>query len=187
MRTFIAVDLPAEVKARISDLVHRLKFAAPGGIGWAKVSDIHVTLKFLGEIEEAALASVERVVGEAASETPVFPLSVFGTGTFPPCSSRPRVLWIGLKESQALLDLQSRIEKRLETHGHPREDRPFRPHLTIGRVKSPAVPKILLDRLAEYEEVSFGDLTVLEVAVYRSVLRPQGPEHSVLFKGALRA
>lgn len=186
MRAFVAVDLPSEVQVRLSDLIHRLKFAAPRGVGWAGITDLHLTLKFLGEIEESGLAAVKDAVEKAASETPVFPLSFWGTGTFPPGSLRPRVLWVGLKESPPLLGLRERIETLLEERGFPRDDRSFHPHLTIGRVRSGSLPEAVFNRLDEYRKASFGGLEVREIAVYRSVLRPQGPEHTVLFKGDLR-
>ncbi|MBN1939408.1 MAG: RNA 2',3'-cyclic phosphodiesterase [Candidatus Aminicenantes bacterium] len=186
MRTFIAVDLTSEIKRRIADLVHRLKFAAPRGIGWANIADLHVTLKFLGEIGEATLPDIQKAVSKAASSAPSFPLSVYGTGTFPPGSRRPRVLWVGLRESPPLLDLHGRIENLMTGLGFPAEERAFRPHLTIGRVKSWPVTQALIGRLDEYRETLFGDLSVREVAVYHSVLHPQGAEHTILFREALR-
>jgi len=187
VRTFIAVDLPEPVKTRISDLVHRLKFAAPSGIGWVRIADLHLTVKFLGEIDETGLPAVENAVRTIAADTSVFPLSITGTGTFPPGSRKPRVIWIGIKDETVLPDLHGRLENSLAALGHPREDRPFHPHMTIGRVKTSGLPQALLDRLAEYASASFGDMEVREIVVYRSVLHPRGPEYTPLFKGALRA
>jgi len=187
MRTFIAVDLPEEIKARISGFVHKLKPAAPRGIGWSSVGDMHVTLKFLGEIEEPRLPAVFEAVRTVAAETPVFPLTVAGTGMFPPLSRHPRVLWIGLQDSPALTDLQDRLEAALEARDFPREQRPFHPHLTAARVKSTAVLRTLLDRFAEAEGALFGNMVVRELVVYQSILRPGGADHRPLLSGALRA
>ena len=187
MRIFIAVDLPAGIKTRISDFIHKLKPAAPLGIGWANLRDLHVTLKFLGEIEESRLPEIGVAVRAVAAATSVFPLTVAGTGTFPPHSSHPRVLWIGLEESPALLDFQDRLENSLEALGFPREQRPFHPHLTAARVKSAGVPQMLLDQFLRQDGASFGELEVRELVVFQSVLRPEGAEHRPLLSGALRS
>ena len=187
MRTFIAVDLPEEIKARISGFIQRLKPAAPRGIGWSSTGDLHVTLKFLGEIEESLLSAVGEAVRVVAAETPVFPLSVAGTGTFPPLSRHPRVLWIGLNDNPNLKDLQNRLENALEARGFPREQRPLHPHLTAARVKSAGIPQTLLDRFAEADGILFGNTDVRELVVYQSILKPGGAEHRPLLSGALRA
>jgi len=187
MRTFIAVDLPEEIKTRISGFIEKIKPLAPRGIGWASLADMHVTLKFLGEVEESRIPEIGAAVREAAAETPSFPLTVAGTGTFPPFSSHPRVLWIGLEESPALQDFQARLENGLEALGFPRETRPFHPHLTAARVKSAGVSRVLLDRFIGSDGALFGDMVVREVVVYQSILRPGGAEHRPLLSGALRA
>jgi len=187
MRTFIAVDLPAEIKTRISAFIQKLKSVAPRGIGWANLGDLHVTMKFLGEIEESRLSVIGEAVRAVAAETPVFPLTVAGTGTFPPLSRHPRVLWIGLEDSPALLDLQGRLENALEALGFPRELRPFHPHLTAARIKSAEVPRTLLDRFGKDDGALFGDMEVREIVVYQSILRPGGAEHRPMLSGALRS
>jgi 2'-5' RNA ligase len=186
MRTFIAVDLPAEIKDGISSFVQKIKRTAPGGISWTKIEDMHVTLKFLGEIEEAALEAIAGTVRMIAAETPMFPLTVAGTGTFPPGSPRPRVLWIGLAESVPLNTLNGRLEEALETLGFPRENRPFHPHLTAARVRAAGLPQRIIDRFVENQDVPFGNFEAREVVVYQSILRPAGAEHQPLFSGALR-
>ncbi|MCX6565522.1 MAG: RNA 2',3'-cyclic phosphodiesterase [Candidatus Aminicenantes bacterium] len=187
MRTFIAVDLPADIKTRISGFIQKLKSAAPRGIGWANFGDLHVTLKFLGEIEESCLLAIGEAVRTVAAETPIFPLTVAGTGAFPPLSRHPRVLWIGLEDSPMLLDLQGRLDNALEALGFPRDQRPFHPHLTAARVKSAEVPCMLLDRLAKDDGALFGNMEVREIVVYQSILRPGGAEHRPLLSGALRS
>ena len=186
MRTFIAIDLPEDVKASIAACVRRLKPLVSGGVSWARVDDIHLTLKFLGEIEASSLPAVEQALVSAARETDIFTLGVRGTGTFPGGTKRPRVLWVGLTESQALQRFQDRIETALEGAGFSREEKPFRPHLTLARVRTASVPSSLIRRLSESESAPFGDLVVREAVVYSSRLLPQGPQHEALFKAALR-
>jgi 2'-5' RNA ligase len=187
MRTFIAVDLPEEIKARIFGFIKKLKPASPRGIAWSSIGELHVTLKFLGEIEESRLLAVGEAVRAVAAETSVFPLSVAGTGTFPPLSRYPRVLWIGLNDNPALKDLRNRLDDALEARDFPREQRPFHPHLTAARVKSAGIPQTFLDRFAEADGVLFGNTDIRELVVYQSILKPGGAEHRPLLSGALRA
>jgi RNA 2',3'-cyclic 3'-phosphodiesterase len=186
MRTFIAVDLPAGIKAGISAFLQKIKRTSPGGISWANPADLHVTLKFLGEIDETAVETIGETVRKIAADTPVFSLAVAGTGTFPPHSSRPRVLWIGIEESPALGAFQSLLEQALEPLGFPREDRPFRPHLTAARVRSAGLPSRILESFTGNEAMTFGNFQVREAVLYQSILRPTGAEHRPLVSGGLR-
>ena len=186
MRTFIAVDPPDGIKAGISGFIQRIKRTAPGGIGWANPADFHLTLKFLGDVEEASAESIGDVVRGIAADTPVFPLTAAGTGFFPPRSPRPRVLWIGIEESAPLKALQGRLEDALEPLGFIREDRPFHPHLTAARIRSGSVPPRILEQFAAGSGLVFGDFLVREMIFYQSLLRPSGAEHRPLVSGVLR-
>ena len=141
MRTFIALDLDSEIKARLSDLLRRLRWRGPKGVSWARESGLHITFKFLGEIDEARAARVAETMQAAAAAVPDFALRVRGTGAFPPPPRPQRVLWVGTNEQAAVLDLQARLEVGLEGLGFDRESRPFHPHLTLGRVKSGSGPR----------------------------------------------
>jgi len=186
MRTFIAVDPPEEVKTRIHEFVRPFRQSYSRGIAWSSSRDLHVSLKFLGEVEDSRIPLVEQAVRSAAAAAAAFPVAVAGTGSFPPFSRHPRVLWIGLEESRALEDLQARLEEALEARGFPREARPFHPHLTAARIKSSGVPPPLIGRWAEAEGKPFGRMEVREIIVYRSLLRPGGAEHQPVFSEALR-
>ncbi len=185
MRTFIALDLDPEIKVRLSDLLRRLRWRGPKGISWARESGLHITLKFLGEIDEARAARVEETLKAAAAAVPAFALRVRGTGAFPPPPRPPRVFWVGTDEPAEVLDLQTRLEAGLESLGFDRESRPFHPHLTLGRVKSASGLSEATAELERVKEAEFGEMTVRKITLYQSTLRPDGAVYSVLTEGAL--
>jgi len=183
MRTFIAVDLAADIKINLSGFVRKLKRISPPAIHWVREEGMHVTLKFLGEIEENQAGVIGGHLRTMAGETPAFPLIVRGAGTFPPPPGNPRVLWIGLEENPPLQAFQERLETTLETLGFPRERRPFHPHLTLGRIKAPGGLGAVLEMIVKNGKTSWGEMMVKEVIFFRSVLKPFGAEYTPLFKG----
>jgi len=185
MRTFLALDLPSEIKSALADLLRKLKRVAPPAIGWARDSGLHLTLKFLGEIEESRLSEIVPRMKSVAERTPAFPLIVRGTGVFPPPPRPPRILWIGFDETPSLLDFHRRLEVELEVVGFPREVRPFQPHLTLGRIKAPGGLGAVLDIWMKNEKINWGDMIVREVVLFQSILRPSGAEYIPLQKGLL--
>jgi 2'-5' RNA ligase len=180
MRTFIAIDLNPEIKARISDLVRRLKRLDSGKIGWVKETGMHLTLKFLGEIDEGQAESVKSFLREVSGTAKSFGLSVKGTGFFPPAPKSPRVLWAGIVEQPHLLELQDRIESGLEKLGFSRESRPFHPHLTLGRVRSAAGLSGVLAELGKWKDFEFGEMTIRRFILMKSTLLSTGAEYSSL-------
>ena len=186
MRAFIAVDLAPEIKTVLSDLLRKLKRIAPPAIHWAREESMHVTLKFLGEIDENQAAGISRVIATIAGETPAFSLTVRGAGTFPPSPRPPRVLWVGLEECPPLLALQANLEAALEARGFPREKRPFHPHLTLGRIKAPGGLGAVLEAVRKNETSLWGEMTAGELVLFRSLLRPSGAEYTPLEKGIFR-
>ncbi len=178
-RTFVCIELPADVKKAINGLQHRLRPLAKGFISWARQEGLHITLKFLGDVAANRIDQVEQVVQSAAQDVPPFPITVSGTGGFPNLK-RPRVFWVGIEEAAGRLALmQSRIEEGMAGLGIAKEERPFTPHLTLGRVKdvtrvgdvSHELEKTLLEPMT---------FTAGEVIVMRSDLRPDGPVYTPL-------
>jgi 2'-5' RNA ligase len=179
MRTFIAVELTPELKAGLQDLIRRLK-GKGGDVKWAGAHGLHLTLKFLGEISAEEARTVEAVLRTVAGRHAAFPLEVKGTGVFPPEAKNPRVLWTAIEAGEALAALQRDLELELEKAGFPREERPFRPHLTLGRVKGSRGLRDTVAELERHRETVFGGMTVSRVAFFQSTLRPTGAEYSVL-------
>lgn len=184
MRTFIAVPFSAEARALLGELQTELRsFGAD--VRWTAVSSIHLTLKFLGEIEPAVLPGLVARLRAATAAEPTFTLRLRGLGGFPNLRN-PRVLWCGLEgDLQPLASLQQRVEQACLGAGFAPEERPFQPHLTLGRVRGKTNLQPLLDyiKIGSTVERAFD---VREFNIYQSTLRPQGALYSVLEKIDLR-
>jgi RNA 2',3'-cyclic 3'-phosphodiesterase len=172
IRTFVCIEVPAPIKDRIGRLQDELRTLGCQ-VSWVKPSNIHLTLKFLGEISISRLPRVSEAVELAAKSIRSFEISISGTGCFP-SSRNPRVLWVGMNPvAEELKHLNGSIEDFLSRSGFDRESKAFSPHLTIGRVRSPQASAQVAERL-----VSIGfDLEAFfarEVIVMRSDLSPTG-------------
>jgi 2'-5' RNA ligase len=183
MRIFVAIELEPPIKQALEDVVRKLKRTG-ADVRWVDGRGMHLTLKFLGEIAEAEVPSIEQAVKDATSAHGRFPLILRGTGTFPSGKS-PRVLWVGVTEEAGLMELQKAVEARLEAAGYPREGRPFHPHLTLGRVKSPSRLGEALAQLEKCRETVFGEMTAAKIALVESRLGPHGAEYRVVSEFAL--
>jgi 2'-5' RNA ligase len=184
MRTFIAVELEPAIKAALTSFLSRLKKAAPSRISWVRPEGMHLTLKFLGEIDAGRAGKVMKVMDAAAAATRPFLLRIRGTGCFP--SSRfPRVLWVGTAPSDDLDSLAARLESGLAAIGFEGESRPFHPHLTLGRVRSgPGAVRGAVTELELQANAEFGAMTAAKITMFESLLRPWGAEYHVLKESA---
>ncbi len=180
MRTFVAIDLTPDLKITLEALIRNIKKDATG-VKWVKSAGMHLTLKFLGEIPPEKVADIIGLLKTIANNHPTFLLKLKGTGTFPPGRKRSaRVIWAGITETPELMALQEAMEKGFETIGFPREDRPFHPHLTLGRVKFPHGLDPVLDELEKFRETDFGQMMVDRIRFFESILKPDGADYSVL-------
>jgi 2'-5' RNA ligase len=179
MRTFVAIELAHGVKENISQFIKKLDFYNPN-IRWVKTQAMHLTLKFIGEITPNKVNDIQSVLMELSTKYERFTLRLFGTGTFPPRSRNPRVIWLGIEECDALMSLQKDIEFSLEKLSIPREKRKFAPHLTLGRVKSSLNIKPVLDDLSRNKDTEFGCMEVDKMTFFQSTLKPTGAEYTVL-------
>jgi 2'-5' RNA ligase len=178
VRTFLAIDLPNTQYKILEEHLDRWK-TAKADVRWIYPSNMHLTFKFLGEIQESSTENVIAVCKEVCCLHRVFSLFLNGTGIFPNLR-RPRVLWIGIGgETDLLCKLQNSIEAAVEEKGFPREDRVFTPHLTVGRVRSPRKLPRLLEVFVK-DKIITKPFTVEEVIAYKSQLTPRGPLYSPL-------
>ncbi len=178
LRCFIAVRIPQQVKKALSEAIDALKKSG-ADVKWVPEENIHITLKFLGSTDESVVDEIrESLLGRAASYPP-FSVRIAGTGYFP-AGRRPRVIWVGIEDSGPLLALQKDVEKAVAVFGFAEEDRPFSPHLTIGRVRSDKRMTEMLKRLDAFKETDFGEIEVGAISVMKSDLRPAGAEYSSL-------
>jgi 2'-5' RNA ligase len=172
-RAFIAIDLPEGVKSFLSEAQEALKLYG-FGVKWVRPQNIHLTLKFLGNIATADTDKIAEAMTLAARNCPVVSLAAKGIGVFPN-PRRPRVIWAGLKgQVEILANLQQTLDAHLQDLGFPAETRAFKSHLTLGRVKgkiSPARMKAAVDKLKEFESESF---EINQVILFKSDLQPTG-------------
>lgn len=181
MRTFIAIDFDAAVKKQLAALVGRLKTRCPK-LKWVEPSQMHLTIKFLGEIGDQQVVSVATALGGLASECQPFDITVEELGCFPP-SGGVDVVWVGIKEPGGqLAGCQARCEDLMEGLGFARERRRFSPHLTLARNRNPAGGVQIRAVLKEQGPVHAGAQTVTGLTFYQSTLTPRGPIYNVLSK-----
>jgi 2'-5' RNA ligase len=178
MRTFIAIPLPTECRMMLDQLQQGLR-AYKAEVRWTAIPSIHLTLKFLGEVDPGIIPKLSELLeGTSKSERP-FRLRLHGLGCFPNLRN-PRVIWCGISgETENLARLQQRVETVCAELGFAPEDRAFRPHLTLGRVNGKRNLQPLLDyiKIGSDLECSF---QTNSFNIYRSILKPQGAEYSVL-------
>lgn len=135
-RTFLALELPEVVKRALRRKIDHLGRVMPG-VRWADPDGLHLTLAFLGELDDERLAAATQSASEVAAAHAPFTLRLAGLGTFGSARS-PRVIWVGVEgEKASLLKVQSALADDLEARGFPREERAFSPHLTLARLKKP--------------------------------------------------
>jgi len=179
IRSFLAIELPATVQAKIGKVVEDAR-ATSADVRWVSPGKIHLTLKFFGNIEESKIDSIAATIQGPAGEAKAFPLSVRGTGAFPNLKN-PRVIWIGLVDSEGrLAGLQKEVESSLKKIGFESEDRPFHPHLTLGRVKSNHGRQELVRCVEKYREEELGTFQVEKMVLFKSDLTPTGPIYTSL-------
>jgi 2'-5' RNA ligase len=184
MRTFIAIELPDEIKKQIGQVQAPLK-KTKAFVSWVKPGNIHVTLKFLGEVPEEKIAEVFSATEKAVEGINRFTMNLKGMGTFPDFK-RPRVIWVGAGSGQEeLSSMAGRIEEEMEEIGFPKEKRRFSPHFTMGRVKSPKNIEKLME-MVRSSDFQTEEIAVSEVVVMRSQLHPAGAIYTPLKKIPLK-
>lgn len=180
LRVFCAVELSAEVRELVGDYIAKLREMFPNvRASWERPEKLHLTLKFFGDIKPARVDQLAGAAERAAARVSPFPIKLSGAGAFPP-KGPARVLWLGVvDESGGLASLQRHIEDECSTEGFPREARPYSPHLTLARMRTPAGVRPLAEfhNASSFESEPF---TVSEFVVMRSELLPTGSRHTPL-------
>lgn len=174
MRTFVAIKIPKEIKDKLTKLENDLRNGVfrEAFIKWVKPENIHLTLKFIGEIDERKLENIKTGLKKVMREYSPFRLSFAGVGGFPNLR-RPRVIWVGVKEGkQTVISLATKIEDELARYKIEKEKREKSPHITIGRVKRPVV---LDSKIVEELEFKAQSFKVTEIFLIKSQLTPEGP------------
>lgn len=185
VRTFVAVEIPREVQDKAGKLIAALK-DTPAKVRWVEPQTLHWTLQFLGDVDLREIPAVCDRVAKAVAPFAPFDVAAHGVGAFPD-AERPRTLWIGMQEgSDEMIALHDAVGAALGQIGFRQEARRFRPHLTIGRVRSsPGGIGELAARLAENAGFDGGLTTISEVVVLSSELTRHGPVYELLGHGDL--
>jgi len=185
IRTFVAVDIGEAIRSAAAKLVEELRTAS-ADVTWVAPHNMHLTVKFLGDVAAERVPKVSATVAEALADVRAFDLEVRGLGAFPN-ASRPRTIWIGTGAGEAQLAVVAeRLEKALAKLGFAREGRPFRGHLTLGRVRRPGPALAALTQtLQERAGLEFGQTTIREAIVFSSQLERGGPIYEALSRAPL--
>ncbi|MEE4312057.1 MAG: RNA 2',3'-cyclic phosphodiesterase [candidate division KSB1 bacterium] len=179
IRTFIAIEIPPHIKKEISEFQRHL-MVRDTRISWPKPDNIHITLKFVGDVETNAITAITEAVEKGVEQIPPFNVKIVGVGTFP-SGRKPRILWIGAKsENSLMVKCADNIDQKLEELGYEKETRPFRAHLTLGRVKSQFKIDEVLDRLNESRDFECDDFLASEIIVVQSTLHASGAIYTPL-------
>jgi len=189
IRAFIAIDLSPEIQHQLSDVLERFTTQLDTlPIRWVGVNNIHLTLKFLGDVSLSNLMLLTDMIKSEISSHNQFEISIGGAGAFPN-NRQPRVIWVGVEGPQELLIIQNGIETAAARLGYVKEERAFSPHLTLGRISRNATsPDIkLISQILEKTRIGFlGATWVDQVHLYRSDLRPAGAVYTKIFSTPLQ-
>jgi len=178
LRAFIGVPIEPAIAEKISGVVAELKSRFPK-VRWVAQSNLHFTVKFLGEVEEAQVGPISDALAEALRLFSRFTLNAKGLGVFPDVR-RARILWVGL-QGNGLVALAAKVESTMIPLGFAPESRNFKPHLTVGRWRRfDESPNKLAEELERWKEFEFGQSEVKEVIFFHSVLKPEGAVYKPL-------
>jgi len=175
-RIFFAVPISEEVRNLLNDIQSDMR-DLPGKIRWVPPEDVHLTIKFIGEVEEEVATNLQSQVDDL-SLPERFSITVNRTGVFPH-PRRPRVLWVGTEDSTSLEQIATQLDAAFEEYGIEPETREFHPHLTLGRVKGRGLPGETLNQFLNYEVPKIS-MPVESVVCYESVLKSSGAEYTAL-------
>ena len=179
IRAFLAIELPDSLRPGLAQVQEELK-RSRADVRWVPVGNIHLTLKFFGNVPEDEIEALAQAARQAAAEAAPLQLQVTCAGAFP-SPQAPRVVWLGLGgDVLPLTQLFYRLEKAFAPLGYLPEGRAFNPHLTLGRVKSPANRERLTGMLAKMPPLDWPPFFVKELILFQSVLSPQGSKYTAL-------
>ena len=184
MRTFIAIELSDDIRDALAQVQSHLSYAS-ADVKWVAPQNVHLTLKFLGEITEEKAAEVAAALDAVSAETKPFELTFQDIGAFPKIEL-PKVIWVGLdKGAQESIALAGKIEAALTKIGFQQEARPFAPHLTVGRVRSGKNRATFREKLLNCKLTTGNCQLIRSFILFKSTLTPTGPIYSKLHEAKL--
>jgi RNA 2',3'-cyclic 3'-phosphodiesterase len=183
-RIFIAIRI--EPGEKLAGMISSFKMALKNdSIKWTEISNIHITLVFLGDTEEKRVREIDTILAEICHGFGDFDLVLRGAGVFKNLKD-PRVLWTGIDHSEQMINLNRHISARLRDTGTKLEDRPFSPHLTLGRIKKITDPVKMKALIDEFNGKEIQRVHVSGIILYESILRPEGPVYRAIGKYCLQ-
>ncbi|MCX7987907.1 MAG: RNA 2',3'-cyclic phosphodiesterase [Thermodesulfovibrio sp.] len=192
MRCFIAIELPEDIKNFIDKLISLN--SSVEGVNIVKKDNLHLTLKFLGEVKSELIPTLIKSLNNLANEFSPFNLKISHPGVFPD-KIKPRVIWIGLESSKTIRELAAKIDEEMSKHGFEREQRVFKAHITVARVKNPQNGRYIFEKIFKsFREKMLNnsptkklDFQVREFVLMKSTLTPKGSIYEVLERFPLPA
>ncbi|MCP4189552.1 MAG: RNA 2',3'-cyclic phosphodiesterase [Planctomycetaceae bacterium] len=184
IRTFVAIDVSERVRRAAAATISELE-PMTESIRWVSASNVHITMKFLGDVEETDIYQVCRLTADAVRDLPAMQVNCRGVGAFPSID-RPRTIWLGVDDpTDQLVQVHQRVEQGLASLGFPREQRRFQPHVTLGRARyGRRDMEELVERLATFE-VEAGPVDIDQLVIYASERGANGPNYTVLGRAPL--
>lgn len=176
IRAFISIDV--DTSESIKEFCNALK-RCDAALKVVDPENIHITLKFLGNIEEKLVPKIKDIMKESVEGINPYIATLRGVGAFP-STSKIRVIWIGLSNSEMLVNIADRLEEKLERLGFERETRPFSPHITVARTKKSVKMNAVRELMEEWIDVEFSTQLIDRIRLKRSVLTPKGPVYSTV-------
>lgn len=184
IRTFIAIEIPGNIISKIRELQEGIKVYGLK-IRWVRSENIHLTLKFLGDVEAVTIGEIAKTISKTVERYPPISLNAKGIGVFPDIK-RPRVLWVGLTgQLESLVKLQKTLDDNFKLLGFPGEKRSFKGHLTMGRIKAKIDVKKFGDALMAYRNFESETFTADQIILYKSELKPSGAVYTKLSSASL--
>lgn len=189
IRAFIAIDLPQSIQDSIEKQTARLHQTLGNEIiRWTPIQNMHLTLKFLGNIPNNHVDFLKQMLTQTADSHSAFDLQIGGIGSFPNAKS-PRVLWLGIHPAAELMSLQKNVDAGASRLGYEKEARAFSPHLTLGRVRQNIQPSDLQKIRSTFDTFQLGKIPsarVDSVHLYQSELHSEGSIYTKLFSALLK-
>lgn len=179
LRLFIAIDIPERIKREVGDVIGIFK-KYETDVKWIEPENFHLTLKFLGSTAESLAERIRDALLPVVSAHKPFPLHLRSTGIFPN-EKYPRVIWIGIVDSDPLKTLRNDIERTLTLLGFEGEEKHYHPHLTLGRVRDRKGTISLMNEVKRLHDKDFGEFQVDTVNLMKSELRPKGAQYTCLY------
>jgi len=186
IRAFIAIELNKEIHDYLANIQNELK-QARADVKWVKPENIHLTLKFLGNMDISQINQIKKILAEISQGENEFSIELSRVGAFPKLKY-PRAIWIGIEKNQdKVTEIANNLEERLHKLGISKEDRPFHPHITIGRVKSSLNRSTLAEKLTSINIPQRPSMTIKKLTLFKSTLTPNGPIYQVLNESNFKA